>query len=44
MSNERTAFFDPTTVAMLRNVLEDAWLACPLARPKLRARFWRNAF
>jgi hypothetical protein len=29
MSVETTAFFDPTTVAMLRNVLEDAWSRLP---------------
>jgi hypothetical protein len=29
MSGERMAFFDPTTVAMLRNVLEDAWSRLP---------------
>jgi hypothetical protein len=29
MSVEQTAFFDPTTVAMLRNVLDDAWSRLP---------------
>jgi hypothetical protein len=29
MSVERTAFFDPPTLAMLRNVLEDAWSRLP---------------
>ncbi len=29
MTGERTAFFDPMTVAMLRNVLEDAWSRLP---------------
>jgi hypothetical protein len=29
MNGERPAFFDPTIVAMLRNVLEDAWSRLP---------------
>jgi hypothetical protein len=29
MTGERPAFFDPKTVAMLRNVLEDAWSRLP---------------
>jgi hypothetical protein len=29
MSVESTAFFDPTTVAIMRNVLEDAWSRLP---------------
>jgi hypothetical protein len=27
--SERTVFFDPTTLAMLRNVLDDAWSRLP---------------
>jgi hypothetical protein len=29
MTGERSAFFDPMTVAMLRKVLEDAWSRLP---------------
>jgi hypothetical protein len=29
MGGERAASFDPTTVAMLKNVLEDAWSRLP---------------
>jgi hypothetical protein len=44
MSVEWTAFFDPPTLAMLRNVLDDAWSRLPAARTRFLARCWRNAF
>jgi hypothetical protein len=35
MSGEQKAFFDPTTVAMLRNVLEDAWSRLPAGQTEI---------
>jgi hypothetical protein len=35
MSVERTAFFDPPTLAMLRNVLDDAWARLPAGQTEL---------
>jgi hypothetical protein len=35
MSVERTAFFDPPTLAMLRNVLEDAWSHLPAGQTEV---------
>ena len=35
MSVERTAFFDPPTLAMLRNVLDDAWSRLPAGQTEV---------
>jgi hypothetical protein len=35
MSSERTVFFDPTTLAMLRNVLDDAWSRLPAGQTEV---------
>ena len=35
MSSERTVFFDPTTLAMLRNVLDEAWSRLPAGQTEV---------
>jgi hypothetical protein len=35
MSVERSAFFDPPTLAMLRNVLDDAWSRLPAGQTEV---------
>jgi hypothetical protein len=35
MTSERTVFFDPPTLAMLRNVLEDAWSRLPAGQMEI---------
>jgi hypothetical protein len=35
MSNERTVFFDPTTLAMLRSVVDDAWSRLPAGQTEI---------
>jgi hypothetical protein len=35
MSVERSAFFDPPTLAMLRNVLDDAWSRLPAGQTQV---------
>jgi hypothetical protein len=35
MSVERTAFFDSPTLAMLRNVLDDAWSRLPAGQAEV---------
>ena len=35
MSSERTVFFDPTTLAMLRSVLDDAWSRLPAGQTEV---------
>jgi hypothetical protein len=35
MNVERSAFFDPPTLAMLRNVLDDAWSRLPAGQTEV---------
>jgi hypothetical protein len=43
MSSERTVFFDPTTLAMLRNVLDDAWSRLPAGQTEItRSLLWQR--
>ena len=35
MSTEQTVFFDPTTLTMLRNVLDDAWSHLPAGQTEV---------
>jgi hypothetical protein len=35
MSIERSAFFDPPTLTMLRNVLDDAWSRLPAGQTEV---------
>jgi hypothetical protein len=43
VNSERTVFFDPTTLAMLRNVLDDAWSRLPAGQTEItRSLLWQR--
>jgi hypothetical protein len=43
MSSERTVFFNPTTLAMLKSVLDDVWSRLPGGQTEItRSLLWQR--